>query len=342
MLKIVKQLELGIDLGTSNTLVYLKNRGVIFDEPSYIVFDKRNLNIIAIGNEAKKMLGRAPQYLNVVKPINFGIVTDFESATSYLTKILEIINKDYLSILRPKAVIGIPLNLTEVQIRGVIDAGISAGFKDVYILEQPIAAALGGNLDIDEAKGLMIVDIGGGTTEISVISLGGIVTGKSIKIAGDRFNNSFMNYIRIKYNLIVGESQIEEAKIKIGSIVGKNNFFNLRGRDTLTTLPKEITVSSYDLKEAISPLLNELIDEIKDILHITPAELIGDIVSRGIYLTGGGSLIEGLPEFMENELNVKVNKLENPLHSVVLGLGKIIENFEHYKKFCYPNLKVNI
>ncbi|GIW65883.1 MAG: rod shape-determining protein [Candidatus Parcubacteria bacterium] len=342
MLKIVKQLELGIDLGTSNTLVYLKNRGVIFDEPSYIVFDKRNLNIIAIGKEAKKMVGRAPQYLNVVKPINFGIVTDFESTTNYLTKILEIINKEYFSLLRPKAIIGIPLNLTEVQIRGVIDAGISAGFKDVYTIEQPIAAALGGNLDIDEAKGLMIVDIGGGTTEISVISLGGIVTGKSIKIAGDRFNSSFLNYIRLKHNLIVGESQIEEAKIKIGSIVGKNNLFNLRGRDTLTTLPKEITISSHDLREAISPLLIDLIDEIKDILNITPAELIGDIVSRGIYLTGGGSLIEGLSEFMENELNVKVNKLENPLHSVVLGLGKIIENFEHYKKFCYSNSKVNI
>ncbi|GIW66264.1 MAG: rod shape-determining protein [Candidatus Parcubacteria bacterium] len=339
MVKIVKQLELGIDLGTSNTLVYLKNKGIIFDEPSYIVFDKRNLNIVAIGKEAKKMLGRAPQYLNVVKPINFGVVTDFESTTSYLYKILEILNKEYISLFKPRAIIGIPLNLTEVQIRGVIDAGISAGFKEVYTIEQPIAAALGGNLDIDEAKGLMVVDIGGGTTEISVISLGGIVVGKSIKIAGDRFNANFLNYIRLKYNLIVGESQIEEAKIKIGSIIGKNNFFSLKGRDALTTLPKEVTVSSYDLKEAINSSLNDLIDEIKDILNITPAELIGDIISRGIYLTGGGSLIDGLAEFMENELNVRINILDNPLHSVVLGLGKIIENFDYYQKFCYTHSK---
>jgi rod shape-determining protein MreB len=335
MVKIIKQLELGIDLGTSNTLVYLKNKGIIFDEPSYIVFDKRNLSIVAIGHEAKKMLGRVPNYLNVVKPINFGVVTDFEATASYLSKIFEMLNKEYFSLFKPKAIIGVPLNLTEVQIRGVVDAGLSAGFKEVYTIEQPIAAALGGNLNIDEAKGLMIIDIGGGTTEISVISLGGVVVGKSIKIAGDRFNSNFLNYIRLKYNLIVGESQIEEAKIKIGSIIGKNNLISLKGRDALTTLPKEITVSSLDLRESLTSILNDLVYEIKDILNITPAELIGDIVANGIYLTGGGSLIDGLAEFLEKELNVKINKLDNPLHSVVLGLGKIIENFNYYKKFCY-------
>lgn len=337
MVKIVKQLELGIDLGTSNTLVYLKNKGIIFDEPSYIAFDKRTSSIVTIGKEAKKMLGRSPQYLNIVKPINFGIVTDFEATTSYLIKILEILNKEYISIIKPKAIIGVPLNLTEVQLRGVIDAGLSAGLKEVYVIEQPIAAALGGNLDVDEAKGLMIIDIGGGTTEISVISLGGVVVGKSIKIAGDRFNSNFLNYVRIKHNLIVGESQIEEAKIKISSIIGKNNLITLKGRDALTTLPKETVVSALDLKEAILPSLNDLLDEIKNILNITPAELIGDIVNRGIYLTGGGSLIDGLVEFLEKELNVKVNKLDTPLHSVVLGLGKIIENFKYYKKFCYTH-----
>lgn len=335
MVKITKQLELGIDLGTSNTLVYLKNKGIIFEEPSYIAFDKRNLSIIALGKEAKKMLGRTPSYINVVKPINFGIVTDFEATTNYLAKILEIVNKEYLSLLKPRAIIGIPLNLTEVQIRGVIDAGLSAGFKEVYIIEQPLAAALGGNLEIDDAKGLMLIDIGGGTTEISVISLGGIVVGKSIKIAGDRFNANFLNYVRLKYNLIVGDNQIEEAKIKIGSIIGKNNVFTLRGRDALTTLPKEVVVSSYDLKEALSPLFNDLVEEIKDILNITPAELIGDIVNRGIYLTGGGSLIDGLGEYLEKELNVKINKLDNPLHSVVSGLGKMIENFHYYRRFCF-------
>ncbi|MCS7183799.1 MAG: rod shape-determining protein [Patescibacteria group bacterium] len=337
MVQFVKQLELGIDLGTSNTLVYLKNRGIIFNEPSYIVFDKRNSNIIAIGQEAKKMVGRSPHYLSVVKPINFGIVTDFESTTSYLSKIIQILNKKYLFLIKPRAIIGTPLNLTEVQMRGVVDAGIAAGFKEVYTIEQPLAAALGGNLDVAEAKGLLIIDIGGGTTEIAVISLGGIVVGKSVKIAGDRFNSNFLNYIRLKYNLIVGESQVEEAKINISSIIGKNNLVSLRGRDALTTLPKEIHVSSSDLREALNSPLNDLLEEIKDILNLTPAELIGDIVSRGIYLTGGGSLIDGLAEFLEKELNVKINKIDNPLHSVALGLGKIIENFNYYKKFCYTH-----
>ncbi len=334
MAKFAIQLQLGIDLGTSNTLVYLKNRGIVFEEPSVIAFDKRNQTIIAIGKEAQKMLGRAPQYINVVKPINFGIVTDFEATQAYLTKILESIYREYFSFLRPIALIGIPLNLTEVQMRGVIDAGLSAGFKKVYLIEEPIAAALGGNLDIDEAKGFLVVDIGGGTTEISVISLGGIVVGKSIKIAGDRFNQAIQNYVRLKYNLIVGESQIEEAKINIGSIIGKNNYYTLRGRDAITTLPKEINLSSQDLREALSSNLEDLVEEIKDIINITPADLVGDIVNRGIYLTGGGSLLEGLDDYLERNLNVKVNKLENPLHSVVLGLGKIIENFDYYRKFC--------
>jgi rod shape-determining protein MreB len=334
MAKLTIQLQLGIDLGTSNTLVYLKNRGIVFEEPSVIAFDKRNQTIIAIGKEVQKMLGRAPQYISVVKPINFGIVTDFEATQAYLTKILESIYKEYFSFLRPIALIGIPLNLTEVQMRGVIDAGLSAGFKKVYLIEEPIAAALGGNLDIDEAKGFLVVDIGGGTTEISVISLGGIVVGKSIKIAGDRFNQAIQNYVRLKYNLIVGESQIEEAKINIGSIIGKNNYYTLRGRDAITTLPKEINLSSQDLREALSSNLEDLVEEIKDIINITPADLVGDIVNRGIYLTGGGSLLEGLDDYLERNLNVKVNKLENPLHSVVLGLGKIIENFDYYKKFC--------
>ncbi|MGC8981448.1 MAG: rod shape-determining protein [Minisyncoccia bacterium] len=334
MAKIVKQLELGIDLGTSNTLVYLKGKGIIFEEPSVIAFDKRSGNIISIGKDAQKMLGRAPMNIEVTKPINYGIITDLEATSSFLAKILDILKKQYISIFRPKAVIGIPLNLTEVQIRGVVDAAKTAGFKEVHIVEEPIAAALGGNLDIEEAKGIALVDIGGGTTEISIISLGGIVIGKSIKIAGDRFNQNLLNHVRFKYNLIVGESQIEEAKIAISSIVGKNNFYNLKGRDAITTLPKEVTISSLDLKEALAPSLNELVEEIKDVLNLTPPDLIGDIGNKGIYLTGGSSQIEGLASFLEKELNVTVNQLEAPLHSVILGLGRIVENLEYYKKFC--------
>ncbi|MEM5782164.1 MAG: rod shape-determining protein [Candidatus Aenigmatarchaeota archaeon] len=327
-------MEVGIDLGTSNTLVYLKNKGIIFEEPSVIAFDKRTKNIIAIGKEAKKMMGRAPMNIEVTKPINFGIITDLEATSAFLTKILDYLKKQYISIFRPIAIIGIPLNLTEVQIRGVIDAAKTSGFKEVYIVEEPIAAALGGNLDIEEAKGIALVDIGGGTTEISIISLGGIVIGRSIKIAGDRFNQNLMNHVRFKYNLIVGESQVEEAKVTISSITGKDKVFNLKGRDAITILPKEVVISSQDLREALLPSINEIIDEIKDVLNLTPPDLIGDIVGKGIYLTGGGSQLEGLANFIEKELNLGVNQLEAPLHSVVLGLGRIIENFEHYKKFC--------
>jgi rod shape-determining protein MreB len=334
MAKLIKQLELGIDLGTSNTLVYLKGKGIIFEEPSVIAFDKRNRNIIAIGKEAQRMLGRAPMHIEVTKPINYGIITDLEATSAFLAKILDILRKQYVAIFRPKAVVGVPLNLTEVQMRGVIDAAKTAGFKEVYIVEEPIAAALGGNLDIEEAKGIALVDIGGGTTEISIISLGGIVIGKSIKIAGDRFNQNLINHVRFKYNLIVGESQIEEAKIAISSIVGKDVFYTLKGRDAITTLPKEVTISSQDLREALLPSLNELVEEIKDILNLTPPDLIGDIGNKGIYLTGGSSQIEGLANFLEKELNVKVNQFEIPLHSVVFGLGRIIENLEYYKKYC--------
>ena len=328
------QLQLAIDLGTANTLVYLKNHGIIFEEPSYIAFDKRNQSIVAIGEEAKKMMGKTPQNIVVLKPINFGIITDFEATQAYLSKILDILKKEYFYLFSPIALIGVPLNLTEVQLRGVIDAGLSVGFKKVYLVEEPIAAALGGNLKIDEAKGLMIIDIGAGTTEIAVISLGGIVIGRSIKIAGERFNQSFLNYVRLKYNLIVGESQIEEAKTKIGSIVGKNNYYTLRGRDAITTLPKEVTVSSQDLREAIQQNLEDMAEEIKDVINNTPADLMGDIVNNGVYLTGGGSLIQGLAEFLSKSINLNINTLENPLYTVVLGLGRIIENFDYYKKFC--------
>ena len=328
------QLHLGIDLGTANTLVYLKNQGIIFEEPSFIAFDKRNQSIIAIGEEAKRMMGRTPQNIVVLKPINYGVITDFEATQAYLNKILEILKRDYFYLFSPVALIGVPLNLTEVQLRGVIEAGLSVGFKKVYLVEEPIAAALGGNLKIDEAKGLMIIDIGAGTTEIAVISLGGIVIGRSIKIAGERFNQSFLNYVRLKYNLIVGESQIEEAKKQIGSIVGKNNYYTLRGRDAITTLPKEVVVSSQDLREALQQNLEDMVDEIKDVINTTPADLVGDIVNNGIYLTGGGSLIHGLAEFLSKGINININTMENPLHTVVLGLGRIIENFDYYKKFC--------
>lgn len=335
MAKLIKQLELGIDLGTSNTLVYLKKMGIVWHQPSVIAFNKRNNSVIAVGEEAKKMIGRTPQNLIVLRPLSHGIVTDFDAARIFLGKILDKLRKEYFYIFRPKAIIGIPLNLTEVQKRGAIEAAITAGFKDVHLIEEPIAAALGGNLDFEDARGILLIDIGGGTTEISVISLGGIVVGKSIKIAGDRFNNEIANSVRLKHNLIIGEGQSEEAKIKVGDLFGRNQTFVLKGRDAITALPKEVLFTSQDLKEALLPSIQEIIEETKDIINLTPPDLLGDIINQGIYLTGGSSLLGNLETLFERELKTKVNKIEDPLYSVARGVGKAIEEFEYYKKRCF-------
>ncbi len=333
MAKFIKQLVLGIDLGTSNTLVYAKKQGVIWEESSVIAFNKKNQSIVAIGKEAKKMIGRVPGTLTVVRPIQLGVLTDFEAAQAFLGKIFDDFSKKYVFLIRPVGIIGIPLNLTEVQKRGVIDAAKVSAFREAYLIEEPIAAALGGNLDIEEARGLMLVDIGGGTTEIAVLSLGGIVVGKSIKIAGDRFNQEIVNYVRLKNNLIIGDGQAEEAKIKIGSITNRDDAFVLRGRDAISTLPKEVNFTGLDLRDCLLSNLLEIIDDIRDVINITPPDLLGDIITRGIYLTGGGSLLKGLPEFFEKELKVKINLMEDPFYSVVRGLGRVTEDFNYYNKF---------
>ncbi|KKS19171.1 MAG: MreB [Parcubacteria group bacterium GW2011_GWC1_41_7] len=335
MAKFIKQLELGIDLGTSNTLVYLKKLGIVLQQPSVIAINKRNQSVVAVGEEAKKMVGRTPQNLIVLRPLSYGIVSDFDAAKLFLEKILQSLKKDYFSFAGPRAIIGIPLNLTEVQKRGAIDAARSAGFRDVYLVEEPIAASLGGDLSFEDAKGLLIIDIGGGTTEITVISLGGIVVGKSIKIAGDRFNQEIINFVRLKYNLIIGEGQAEDAKIKVGSLTDKNRIFDMRGRDAITALPKEVIFTSQDLKEALLPSIQEIMDEAKDIINITPPDLLGDIIGQGIYLTGGSSLLEGLDALFERELKARVNRMSDPFYSVARGVGKIIEEFTYYKKLCF-------
>lgn len=335
MVKLTKQLELGIDLGTSNTLVYLKKVGIVWHQPSVIAMNKRNQTIIAVGEEAKKMVGRTPQHLVVLRPLSHGIVSDFDASRLFLEKILAHLRQQYLTVFRPMAVIGVPLNLTEVQKRGVIDAATSAGFRRVYLVEEPIAAALGGSLNFEEARGILLIDMGGGTTDISVISLGGIVVGKSIKIAGDRFNQEIANYARLKYNLIIGEGQAEEAKIRVGDLLSRNHSYSLKGRDAITALPKEVIFSGQDMKEALMPNIQEMIEETKDIINLTPPDLLGDIIGQGIYLTGGTSILGGLETFFERELKTRVHKMEDPLYSVARGLGKIVEEFSHYKKLCF-------
>jgi len=332
MIKIKKNLFIGIDFGTSYTKIYVQQQGMISESPTVVALNRRNRSVIAFGEEAKKMIGRNPQNIDVIKPVFRGIVTNFDEALIFLESILEKIKKEYWSIFGTKLVIGIPLDLTEVQKKGVIDVGLGTGAKEVYLVEEPIAAALGANLDIEEAKGILLVDIGGGTTDIALISLGGIVLGKSIRVGGDTFNEGIINYLKSKYGIIIGEGQAEEAKISVGTINLKAGSFLIKGRDLLTGLPKEVNFTSQDLRESIIEDLEDIAVNIKDIVNLAPPDLLGDISASGIYFSGGGSLIEGLDTFLEKEINLKINLVDEPRYATVRGLGKIIEDFNNFIK----------
>lgn len=332
MIKLKKNLFIGIDLGTSYTKIYMQNIGLLEELPTVIALNKRKRTMIAIGEEAKKMIGRNPQNIDVVRPVLKGIVSHFDEALIFLETILNKIKKEYFTLQGIKLLIGVPLDLTEVQKKGVIDIGLGTGAKEVYLVEEPVAAALGANLDIEEAKGVLIIDIGGGTTDIALMSLGGIVLGKSLRIGGDSFNESIIDYLRSKYGLIIGEGQAENAKMQISSILSKDgNTFLLRGRDVLTGSPKEISFTSNDLRESIGENLGDIAAFVKDIINLAPPDLLGDISSSGIYLTGGGSLIQGLDSFFEKEIKLKINLVEEPKYAVIRGIGKILEDFNHYK-----------
>lgn len=335
MIKIKTETWVGIDLGTSTTKLYLKDKGFLNEIPTVIAFNKRNQTILAVGEEAKKMLGKNPAYVEVIKPVNFGIVSNFDEALYFLGEVLRDIKKNYFSLFGLKFLIGIPLNLTEVQKRGVIDVGKGVGAKEVYLVEEPLAFALGANLDIDEARGILVVDIGGGTTDIALISLGGIVIGKSIKIGGEIFNQNIIDYVKEKYEVIIGESQAEEAKIRVGSLNNRHQptTFLLKGRDIYSGLPKEVNFTSNDLRESIFDSLMEIANSLKDIINMAPPDLLGDVTSLGIFLGGGGSLIEGIDSFLEKEVKIKISLVEEPKFAVIRGIGKIIEDFERYKKF---------
>lgn len=338
MIRFKKKLFIGLDLGTSSTKIYIKDFGIVEELPTVIALNKRDRSIIAVGNEAKKMFGRNPYNIEVIRPVLKGMVTYFDEALLFVDYVLNKIKKNIFPIFGTNVIIGIPLNLTEVQKKSIIDVGLGSGVKNVYLVEQPIAAALGSNLDIDQAKGILITDIGAGTTDIALISLGGIVIGKSIKIAGDTFNENIINYIKNKFGLIIGDSQGEEIKIEIGDISNnKNKSFLVKGRDLLTGLPKELNFSSYDLKESIKDSLDEIILNIKDIINLAPPDLLSDISDSGVYLTGGGSLIKGLSDFFEKEIKLKVELIEEPKYAVVRGLGKIVEDFNNYKKLLIYN-----
>jgi rod shape-determining protein MreB and related proteins len=327
--------DLGIDLGTANTLVYLKDKGIIMNEPSIVAINIRNDQIIAIGEEAKKMLGKTPSHISITKPLTAGVISDFEVAEKMIKHFITKVQKESFGLFsRPRVVIGIPLDITEVERKAVEDACRSAGAREVFLIEQPLAAAIGARLPIQEAIGNMVVEIGGGTTEIAIISLSGIVTWKSLKIAGIELDENIINYVRENFNLLLGEKTAEEIKIKIGNVYNEdpNLEHHVRGRDLLTGLPKEITLTSKQVKEAIIKSIKKITEQIKDTLEETPPELVADIYERGLILSGGGALLGGLDKLIHQETKIPVHLAADPLTTVVRGNGIILDDFDNLKE----------
>jgi rod shape-determining protein MreB len=332
--------DLGIDLGTSSTRVYVKDKGIVINEPSVVALNTRTNQILAVGKEAKEMVGKAPSYILTSKPLVKGIISDFEVTEKMLRYFIEKVHHDGFTLVpRPRIVIGVPLEITEVERKAVEDAALSAGAREVFLVESPMAAAVGARLPIEEAIGNMIVDIGGGKTEIAVISLRGVVTWKSIAIAGEEMNKNIVQYARDTFNLLLGERAAENIKVSIGSAAELETplEFEMRGRDLLTGLPKEIVITDAQIREAIQRSVRVIVDNIKATLEQTPPELVADIYERGIVLSGGGALLKELDKVISKAAEIPVRIADDPLTCVVRGNGILLESPELLKTIALPS-----
>ena len=352
--------DIGIDLGTANTLVWVKNKGIVIREPSVVAMHRKTKKIIAIGTEAKRMVGKTPPSIITVSPLKGGVIADFDATLAmishYVQAVHEVGNVVPVAWSRPKVVIGIPSSVTEVERRAVWEAALSAGAREAFLIEEPMAAAIGEKVSVFAPTGMMIVDIGCGTTEIAIISLGGIVVSKSLRIAGQEMDNAIIHYVRLRHGLLMGERTAEDVKIKIGSAFQKSEKLKIkseklkekemstmnhelltnsslrermavvRGRDIETGLPKSLRLTEVEIREALSPVLSEILEGISDVLQEAPPELTNDILSHGILLTGGGSMLPGLDQLIIERTHIPVILSEDPLTSVVRGLGKVLEN----------------
>lgn len=321
--------DLGIDLGTANTLVFVKEKGIIINEPSVVAINTRTDQIVAVGKDAKDMLGKTPPHIKITKPLNKGVISDFEVAEKMLKYFIDSVHQESFTIVpRPNVVIGVPLEITEVERKAAEDAVLSAGARSVHLVEEPMLAAIGARLPVTDSVGSMIVDIGGGTTEIAVISLSGVVTWKSLSIAGEELNKNIIQYARENFNLLLGERVAEQVKIRIGSIteLEEGLEMQMRGRDLITGLPKELLVTDEEVRNAIGKSVKTIIDNIKSTLEVTPPELVADIYERGIVLTGGGALLRGLDEAIAEAAQIPVRIAEDPLTCVARGAGALLDN----------------
>lgn len=329
--------DVGIDLGTTNTMVTVEGRGIIVKEPSVVALNKKTKQILAVGFDARRMIGRTPANIIAVKPLSDGVISDFDTTEAmirYFIKKAHEGDKRAFKIPRPRVVVGIPSVVTEVEARAVIDAALSAGARKAYVIEEPMAAAIGADLSIEEASGNMIVDIGGGTTDIAIISLGGIVVDRTIRVAGVEMDEEIVNFARHKYNLLIGERMAEDMKISIGSAspLKKEKEFSMKGRDLVSGLPKDIKVSSVEVREVLMKPLGEIAEAAKEAIESTPPELLSDILEKGITLAGGGSLLRGMDKYLSKKLRTPVNVAEDPISCVVRGTGKVLEDIELLSK----------
>lgn len=331
--------DIGIDLGTATTLVYVKGRGIVINEPSVVAVNQKTGQILAIGDEAKKMVGRTPAHISATRPLVEGVISDFEVTEQMLRYFINKIHKGSFSILpRPRVVIGIPSGITEVEKKAVQDAAMNAGAREVYLVEEAMAAAIGARLPVQEALGNMIVDIGGGTADIAVISLGGIVASRTLRIAGDKLNEDIINFAQDEFKLILGEKTAEDIKIAVGSAHELKEVLEapMRGRDLVTGLPKEIIINDSQIRKALSRSVKMIVEAVKETIENTPPELVADIMNRGIIMVGGGSLLRKFNTLLEEETKMPIKVEEDPLTTVARGTGIILEDVEKLKEILVP------
>ncbi len=328
-------LDVGIDLGTANTLVSVRDRGIVINEPSWVAIRKRTRQPLAVGAEAREMVGRTPSDIIAIRPLRDGVISEFEITEAMLSYFIKKVHEQLLvPFPRPRVVVGIPSGVTEVEERAVRDATISAGAREAYLIEEPVAAAIGAGLPIMEPRGSMIVDIGGGTTEVAVFSMGGVVVRRSVRVAGDEMDEDIVNYARSKYNLLIGERTAERSKIALGSAFAlpEERTITLRGRNLINGLPQSVEISSIELREAMSPAINVIVDTVRDAIDETPPELVADLMETGICLAGGGAQIRGLGERIEDVVKIRVWVAEDPMTCVARGAGRVLEDFEYFKE----------
>jgi len=327
--------DIGIDLGTSNSLVYVRGKGIILNEPSVVAVNEKTGQVVAIGKDAKVMLGKTPPHIRTVRPLSHGVISDFEVTEELLAYLINKAQGGRVRIFGPRVVVGVPTGVTNVQSRAVRDAAKNAGAREVLILEEPVAGAIGAKLPVNEAVGTMVLDIGGGTTDIAVIALKGVVASKSSHVAGDRFNENIIDFVRSEFKLGIGERTAEDVKIAIGAVVPLSDALtkSVRGRDFATGLPREVLLTDAHIREAIAPSLDALMDAMREVIEATPPELLSDILERGVTVFGGGALLRGLPQTLSKMLGVPVRVAPDPLSAVVRGAGIVTENPAPYEDF---------